>query len=120
MWRAAKGSGQCGRRTLEEGGAGGVLIGKDDGSDRRVLWGQRVEEAKEEDWDEEEDCRGVMIGCVGKQEEYERNDSSEKRECFPTADFAVADHRCVECIVRSAQKRHRLRSGYYLGMRVKL
>jgi hypothetical protein len=57
-----------------------------------LLRGQRVEEAKEEDWDKEEDYGDVMIGRLGEQEEYESKDCGEERECFPTADFASAGH----------------------------
>jgi hypothetical protein len=65
MAGVAKGSGQFGGRTLEEGGLGEGLMREGCGLVCWLLPGQRVEKAKEEDWDEEKVYSGVVIGSMG-------------------------------------------------------
>jgi hypothetical protein len=77
-----------GRRTLEEGGPDVVV-----GCYNVVLtWLVRArpfdQGGEEEDGDEEvEGCGGLMIGCVGENEEYDSDDCRKEDKRFPSADF---------------------------------
>ncbi len=48
---------------------------------------------EEEDWDEEEEGGGVMIGCVGQKKEQDGEKGCEKGECLPSTNFWCAGHR---------------------------
>jgi hypothetical protein len=98
MFPIAARSGLRGRRTLEEGGPYVVVRCNNVVLTWLVRDGRVDPLDEEEDGYEEEESGGVMIVCVGEDEEQHGDEGCEESKSFPAADFWGWCHRWIECI----------------------
>jgi hypothetical protein len=101
MFSVAAGSGLRGRRTLKEGRPNVVIwctymVGSWLVRDSCV---DRFDE--EEDRDEKEEDSGVVIRCLGEQEQGDCENGGKEGDCLPCANSGSAYHRWIECIAQA-------------------
>lgn len=84
--------------TLEEGGPNVAVWRRNVVFMRLERDGEIDPLDEEEDGDQKEEGGGVMVRCLGEQEDCYRDDGSEEGECLPAANFGGPHHPLIECI----------------------